>query len=216
MRGYKLLSNEMKATNGNNMQYELNKVFSISNTPVPFVRGYHFCKNIEDTVIWYNSFNENRLFEVDTLDGDVINTGDRKLVSNKIQLVREIPLAEIKEYIQSNLNKLLNDENWHIRKAVAEQGYGLDKLINDKDHDVRIAVAEQGYGLDKLIDDKHWCVRRAVAEQGFGLDKLINDKNPDVRRAVAKQGYSLDKLINDEDYDVRETARYYLSNNSKN
>ena len=79
-----------------------------------------------------------------------------------------------------NLDVLIDDEDWRIRMAVAEQGYGLDKLINDKDSGIRAVVAKQGYGLDQLINDKSYYVRKTVAEQGYGLEKLINDENYDV------------------------------------
>ena len=105
------------------------------------------------------------------------------------------------------LDILINDEDWRVREVVAKQGYGLDILINDPDPDVRLAVAKQGYGLDKLINDEYWLVRRVIAEQGYGLDKLINDENWRVRLAVAKQGYGLDKLINDEIIIVRRAAK---------
>lgn len=49
---------------------------------------------------------------------------------------------------------MINDKNWYVRQAVANQGYGLDVLINDKDWHVREAVVRQGYGLDGLVKDK--------------------------------------------------------------
>ena len=109
------------------------------------------------------------------------------------------------------LDKLINDEDWGIRIAVAEQGYGLERLVNDKSPYVRAVVAEQGYGLDKLVDDENWQVRRAVAQQGYGLDKLINDERHYVRAEVARQGYGLKKLINDKNKEVRDIASELLN-----
>ena len=83
------------------------------------------------------------------------------------------------------LDKLVDSDDWRVREAVAQQGYGLDKLVNDKDHDVRKAIAEQCYGLDILIHDKDEDVRREVARHGYGLDKLITDEDGYVRREVA-------------------------------
>ena len=85
-----------------------------------------------------------------------------------------------------NLDVLVDDDDWHVRKAVAEQGYGLDRLVNDLDHEVRASVAKQNYGLDKLVDDEDFFVRKTVAEQGYGLDKLANDKNPAIREIARK------------------------------
>ena len=38
----------------------------------------------------------------------------------------------------------------------------MDRLINDEDWTVRAAVASKGYGLDILINDPDWYVRDAV------------------------------------------------------
>ena len=61
----------------------------------------------------------------------------------------------------------VEDSDWRVRLAVANQGYGLEKLVDDSNWVVRLIVAEQGYGLEKLVDDPHWKVRRAVANQGY-------------------------------------------------
>ena len=42
---------------------------------------------------------------------------------------------------QENWNELVNDEDWFVRTAVAQQGYGLEQLVNDKNWFVRKAVA---------------------------------------------------------------------------
>ena len=72
----------------------------------------------------------------------------------------------------------------------------LDKLVNDEDYDVRRTVAKQGYGLDKLVNDEDWTVRKAVAEQGYGLDKLAYDENIKVRIIA------LNQLANNEKKDL--------------
>lgn len=76
---------------------------------------------------------------------------------------------------------------------LVRKGHLLGLFLNHEDWIVRKAVAEQGYGLEKLINDKDWMVREAVAKQGFGLEKLINDKRPSVRK-VAK--YMKEQLKN--------------------
>ena len=90
----------------------------------------------------------------------------------------------------SELDKLVDSDDFEDRIRVAEQSYGLDKLVNDEDLDVRKAVAEQGYGLNKLIYDKEWFVRREVARQGYGLDRLIDDNDWHVRKATCDYLYS--------------------------
>ena len=82
-----------------------------------------------------------------------------------------------------NLVKVLVDSDaWIVRRAVANQGYGLDKLVNDEKPIVRIGVAYQGYALDKLINDEHGYVRNAVEmyllDHNLTLEEWIS-RNPD-------------------------------------
>ena len=116
------------------------------------------------------------------------------------------------------LEKLVDDESVWVREEVAKAAGKLgredllDKLVNDESYCVREAVAEQGYGLDRLVDDEHYWVRVIVVIQASKLgktdllEKLSKDKNYEVRTAVAKQGYALDKLVKDRSMQVREVA----------
>ena len=185
MRGYKALNEDMSTKYGN-MTYELDKEYEIEGKLIMCENGYHFCKELINVFNYYPL--DSRVFEIDTLDGEIIKEGD-KYCSSKIKLIREVSEDEINKYIEDNLDKLINDPNQNIREAVAKKGYGLDKLINDESWYVRIEVADQGYGLDKLINDEDSEVREAVVNQGYGLDKLINDPDQYVREIVIKQLY---------------------------
>ena len=172
MRGYKALNEDMSTKYGN-MTYELNKEYEIEGNPIICEKGYHFCTELINVFNYYPL--DSRVFEVDTLDGEIIKKGD-KYCTNRIKLIREVYKEEINKYIEYNLYILINDPDPYIRAAVAKQGYGLDKLINDEDIDVRTTVAKQGYGLDILINDENPYVRETVARQGYGLDILISDE----------------------------------------
>ena len=165
MIGYKALDAKMCAVNGNNMQYELNKEYIMSDNICLRACGYHYCKDIINAIYYYSNINNIRIFEIDTLDGTIDVDGDL-YCSNKIKLIRELSKEEVTKYFENNLDKFINDKDCHVRTAVASQGYGLDILINDTDYDVRAAVASQGYGLDILINDVVPSVRAAVARQG--------------------------------------------------
>ena len=114
----------------------------------------------------------------------------------------------------SDLDKLVSDEDWSVRAAVARQGrdQDLDQLIGDKDEDVRAAVAEAGRDkdLDKLRIDDSEKVRAGVAAAGRDedLDILVHDMSEYVRATVASQGRDkdLDRLVKDSDFTVRETV----------
>ena len=95
MRGYKILPKTMCAIHGDGMHYEVDKEYSMNERDINLCfKGYHFCSNIEDTALWYYGFSNNLLFEIDTLDGKIIKA-NRKNVTNKIKLIREIPLIMI-------------------------------------------------------------------------------------------------------------------------
>lgn len=87
----------------------------------------------------------------------------------------------------------------------------LDKCVDSNDFNVREAVAEQGYGLDKLINDPDSQIRLIVAGLGYGLDILVYDVSANVRAAVAKYGYGLNKLFYDASFVVSLTAMWYLT-----
>lgn len=200
MKGYKALSMEMKAVNGNGMQYEMGRLYSIEGEVVPCKKGFHYCDSIEELNRYYNIV-ASRIFEIEAY-GEILEC-ENKYAAKKIQLVRELTKQEINDYFKQNQKELMKSKYRHIRQAVAEQGCGLDVLIHDEDWHVRMAVANQGYGLDILINDESWFIRAEVAKQGYGLDILIHDRDWQVRRDIAKQGYGLDILIHDKDCDVR-------------
>ncbi len=111
------------------------------------------------------------------------------------------------------LDIIINEshEYYIMRQRIAnDYQYGLDKLINDKEWLVREAVAEQGYGLDILVNDEEGFVRAAVAKHGYCLDKLVYDEDFQVRANVARQGYSLNILINDPFTSVSSIVKEYL------
>lgn len=201
MRGYKALNKSMRAIHGNRMQYEVNKLYSINGNVALCENGFHFCKDLE-YISYYYDIKDSRIFEVEAYGEDIKSDG-MKYAVKEIQLIRELTKEEINDYFKGKQQSLICSENWYVRRATAEQGYGLDVLIQDEVCYVRAAVAEQGYGLDILVHDRDWYVRRAVAAQGYGLDILIYDDDCNVRKAVAKQGYGLDVLIHDENGGIR-------------
>ena len=188
------------------MLYELYKEYTLEGKLEICRNGYHFCKDMIYVFTYYTP-NKCRVFEIDTLDGDIISdVRDIKYCTNKIKLIREVFPDELNKHIKANLDKYINNPYWPVRATLANFGIGLDKLVDDDDIDVRLTVAKQGYGLNTLVDDKSWQVRREVAKQGYGLDVLINDTDREVRCAVARQGYGLDKLVYDPDWAVRVTV----------
>ena len=163
MKGYKALDEHMCAVNGNKMQYELNKEYVLDGDLEINKNGYHFCKDLIWVLFTYNNINNNRFFEIDTLDGEVQSLSgtlgsydlcniDRNC-SNKIKLVREIYRKELNDYITANIDGIIESDNDFIKYVLISNQYHLDQFIKDPDPRIRMAVANQGYGLDKLIND---------------------------------------------------------------
>lgn len=204
MKGYKALSMDMRAIHGNDMQYEMGRLYSIEGDVIPCENGFHFCQVIEE-INGYYDIADSRIFEVEAY-GEIVEC-DCKYAAEKIKLVRELTTEEISDYFKQNQEKFVESEDGYIRQAVADQGFCLNTLIHDECDDVRAAVAKQGYGLKELLRDYSFVVRLVVAKQGYGLDVLIHDVDWHVRMAVAEQGYGLDILVHDEDCDVRQAAK---------
>ena len=183
-RGYKRLNMNMISKYGN-MQYELNTPYCLEGELKIRKNGFHLCKNMLDTVLFYDS-EDSRLFEVEYNADNCIET-ENNLCSNYIKIIKEISIEEyhdyIKEYVKNNdiLNKC-----WEIRCEIAKQGFCLDILINDVDWIVRCEVARHGFCLNILINDESCEVRWEVASQGYGLNILINDIDTEVSY-IAKQ-----------------------------
>ena len=118
MIGYKALNEDMSTLYGD-MTYELNKEYEIEGTPIICENGYHFCTKLINVFTYYPS--DSRVFEIDTLNGEIIKKGD-KYCSSKIKLIREVSKEEINKYIEDNLDILINDEDRYVRLAVAKQG----------------------------------------------------------------------------------------------
>lgn len=110
------------------------------------------------------------------------------------------------------LDKLVNDDDWHVRLLAAELGYGFDKLYTDKSYHVREEIAKQGYASHVFVKDPNVKVRLALAKNGICTDVLVHDKSKDVRLEIAKQGKEIYTLIRDKWFDVFDAAFSYVFN----
>lgn len=111
------------------------------------------------------------------------------------------------------LDEILTDKETVLTEKTREQKLrevfhleNLEEHLYDEDYLVRFAVAETGYGLEVLIHDPEPVVRRQVAAMGYGLHVLKNDSDEWVRCKVASQGYALEELKEDKSRHVQDTA----------
>ena len=97
------------------------------------------------------------------------------------------------------LQNHLNDEDYRVRLAIAEQGYYLAKLQHDKHLLVRMAVYRASANPENFVNSKDWQIREDIAHRGLFLEYLFNDKNDKVRLAVAEEGYNLEFIAKEND-----------------
>ena len=100
VKGFKVFNPDWTCSpNGNTKQYTCPGKFEEDITPIRCGRGMHFCKKAADCFNYYNFNPENKVAEVIAY-GDIAEEGD-KCCTNKLEIVREIPWAELLEIVNS-------------------------------------------------------------------------------------------------------------------
>ena len=98
VKGFKVFNPDWTCSpNGNTKQYTCPGKFEEDITPIRCERGMHFCKKAADCFNYYNFNPENKVAEVIAY-GDIAEEGD-KCCTNKLEIVREIPWAELLEIV---------------------------------------------------------------------------------------------------------------------
>ena len=77
-------------------RYEIGKTYEFEGAPIPCKQGFHFCKSIPETYIFYPKSNHTRICQIEAL-GDISTDDDIKYVTNKIRIVEEISEVWIKK-----------------------------------------------------------------------------------------------------------------------
>ena len=100
VKGFKVFNPDWTCSpNGNTKQYTCPGKFEEDITPIRCGRGMHFCKKAADCFNYYNFNPENKVAEV-VAYGDIAEEGD-KCCTNKLEIVREIPWAELLEIVNT-------------------------------------------------------------------------------------------------------------------
>ena len=96
IKGYKVFNPDWTCRD---KQYACPGIFEEDVNPDVCNCGMHFCKNAADCFNYYSFDSENKVAEVVAL-GDVMEDGD-KCATNKLQIVREVPWAELLSIINT-------------------------------------------------------------------------------------------------------------------
>lgn len=100
VKGFKVFNPDWTCNpNGKPFQYAVGGTYEEDVKPMVCDRGFHFCEKAADCFNYYQFNPENKVAEVLAL-GEV-DTGGTKSCTNKIQIVREIPWAELLEIVNT-------------------------------------------------------------------------------------------------------------------
>ena len=102
MKGYKVFGKDWVCRD---FKYTCPGKFEMDEEPVLCVRGFHFCKDLQECFKYYGSNEVEHVAEVDAY-GDIDEDGGNKCCTNKIKIVKEIPLDKVyKLYNSGSCNK---------------------------------------------------------------------------------------------------------------
>ena len=92
--GYKVFNHDWTCRG---FKYEIGKTYTHEGEISLCNKGFRFCKNLMDCFKFYNYVTQNKIAKVEAL-GEV-KTDDKKCVTNKIKILKEIPFDKIGEYV---------------------------------------------------------------------------------------------------------------------
>ena len=114
IKGYKVFNPDWTCRPNSHMkQYTCPGKFEENISPVRCGQGMHFCRRAVDCFNYYSFNPENHVAEVIAY-GDIAEEGD-KCCTNKLEIVREIPWAELLEIVNTGkgCTGLCNTGNWN-------------------------------------------------------------------------------------------------------
>lgn len=87
MIGYKAFNKDLTCKG---FQYKIGQTYSMNESPILCERGFHFCKSIAETYMYYGMSENTRICKIEAL-GEVVADNDvNKLCTNKIKILEEI------------------------------------------------------------------------------------------------------------------------------
>ena len=99
VKGYKVFNSDWSCRM---FQYEVGKIYEENTKPEVFKSGFTFFKNLIDCFKFYTFNPGNKVAEVAAL-GEIVTEGN-KMYTNKIQIIREIPLEEVLQIVNARGN----------------------------------------------------------------------------------------------------------------
>ena len=109
--GYKAFDRDLKCRD---FQYEVGHTYEFDGEPILCKQGFHFCKSISDTYIFYNMNESTRICKVEAV-GDISTDDDEiKYCTNKIKICEEIKDWKRKGNTNSSSNGYCNTGDYNV------------------------------------------------------------------------------------------------------
>ena len=106
MKGYKGFDKDLKCKG---FQYDIGKEFELDGKMVMCENGFHFCKELIDVMNFYNTKNGNRFCEIEATGEIVEDHEQKKCCTNKIKIIKEIPIEEVLKKVNTGDRNTGND-----------------------------------------------------------------------------------------------------------
>ena len=163
IKGYKVFNPDWTCRD---FQYEVGKTYKIDVTPVICERGFHFCKEAKDCFNYYGFNSDNKVAEV-IAHGQVYEEVD-KCVTNKIEIVREIPWHELLTIVNLGKGNSGNQNSGNYNSGYWNQGdycTGDFNISNHetgcfctKEHNIRIFDIETDMSFREWRNSHAYCL----------------------------------------------------------
>lgn len=133
MKAYKAINEDMRATHGDGMIYELGKKYIMEGPLEPGRKGFHYCEKLEDVIAFYDDIENSRFFEVE-VTGNIEKRMDNFIeicATDSIILTKELSKEYITGFFREKARELSLSESYDVRAAIAKMGLFLDRLSYD-------------------------------------------------------------------------------------
>ena len=129
MKGYKVFNHDWTCRG---FQYEVGKTYEHNGEISICKSGFHFCRVAADCFNYYRFDPNNKVAEVEALG--LVESDNKKSVTNKIKIVREIPWNELLTIVNtgSNCTGLKNTGNWNTGNRNTGDGNTGDGNTGDR------------------------------------------------------------------------------------
>lgn len=148
MKGYKGFNSDWTCRG---FQYKVGETYEIEEKPECGKVGFHFCENLIDCLKFYNLKDDSRYAEVEATG--LIDNRKERYCTNKITIVREIPLSEVLRIANT---------------GTGNYGYGNTGSCNSGDDNS--GSCNYGYKNIGSANQGH----RNYGDENYGVDNLGN------------------------------------------